>query len=72
MLIIPHNLITSASRGAYSGYERDDFQYTKIRAITAAKDLHYDEDVIKELRAAKSEGEIERIMRTARHKKFNY
>ena len=41
----------------------------RISAIKAAKDLGYDKDVIKRLKAAKTENEIERIMREARTKR---
>lgn len=41
----------------------------KLQAVKAAKDLDYDKDVIKRLKAAKSENEIERIMREARTKR---
>ena len=44
---------------------RKDENY-KHWAIQAAKDLHYGEDVIKELKAAKTDDEIDRIMRNAR------
>lgn len=41
----------------------------KLQAVKAAKDLGYDKDDIKRLKAAKSENEIERIMREARTKR---
>lgn len=48
-----------------------DATYYKKRAlIRAAKDLGYGEDVIKRLETACTDGEAERIMKTARKKKF--
>ena len=41
----------------------------KLQAVKAAKDLGYNSDVIKRLKAAKTENEIERIMREARTKR---
>jgi len=38
-------------------------------AITTAKELFYGEKVIKAIKEAKTEGEIVRIMRTARQRK---
>lgn len=43
----------------------------KSEAIEAAKDFGYGEDVYKALKAAKTHGEINRIMTTARHAKFD-
>lgn len=40
------------------------------QAITAAKDLCYGKEVLDRLKAAKTIGEIDRIMRAARKKKF--
>lgn len=40
------------------------------QAIKAAKDLLYGEEVIKALKNAKTESEIDRIMKTARKKTF--
>ena len=41
----------------------------KIQAVKAAKDLGYGNEVIKRIKAAKTDNEIERIMREARTKK---
>lgn len=49
------------------GQYRSSLKTIRHEAIAAAKDLGYDEEYIKDLKAAKSEGEIERIMITARH-----
>lgn len=46
------------------------FKAYKSQAMRAAMELNYDEKFIKELRDAKTEGEIERIMRKARHERF--
>lgn len=43
-----------------------DFLGYRIDAVKAAKDLHYGDDVVKAINEAKSIGEIERIMRSAR------
>ena len=48
----------------------DTLKVVKHDAINAAKDFDYGKDVYKALEAAKSHGEINRIMATARHKKF--
>lgn len=45
-------------------------QVDKIDAIKAAKDFNYGKDVYEALETAKTLGEINRIMATARHKKF--
>lgn len=42
----------------------------KRQAIKAAKDLLYGNKVIKKIKKAKTEGEIDRIMRAARHEHF--
>ncbi len=42
----------------------------KDQALRAAKDLGYDEEVIKDIHNAKSDLEIDRIMRNARLEKF--
>lgn len=42
----------------------------KSQASKAARDLGYGHETIKSIRTAKSLGEIERIMRTARKEKF--
>lgn len=44
---------------------KEDYNY-KRHAIRAAKDLCYGEATIEKLKKAKTESEIERIMRTAR------
>jgi hypothetical protein len=43
----------------------------KTVAINAAKDFKYGKDVIKKLEAAETELEVSRIMRKARHEKFD-
>lgn len=43
-----------------------DFVYEQQRAITAAKELCYGEDVLKRLYEAKTEYELDRILKTAR------
>lgn len=50
--------------------EPKELQIYRPNAIEAAKDLYYGEEVIKKIKAAKSVGEIEQIMITARHKRF--
>lgn len=50
--------------------ESKEMQIYRPHAIEAAKDLYYGEDVINKIKAAKTVGEIERIMKTARHKNF--
>ena len=48
-------------------YERAaSFKEYKKQAKTAAKDLCYDDEVIKQINNAKTEQEITQIMRTAR------
>lgn len=42
----------------------------KQNAIHAAQDLGYGDAVIKKIRAAKTDNEIDRIMRNARKEKF--
>ena len=44
-----------------------DYQH---QAINAAHDLHYGRDVIDKIKSAKTDAEIDRIMRNARHEKF--
>lgn len=44
----------------------------KRHAIKAAKDFRYGDEVIQKLKDAKTTEEVNRIMRTARHKKFKY
>lgn len=46
------------------------FRQYKKDALKAAHDLNYNYDVIKKLNAAKTESEIEYIMRNARKEKF--
>jgi len=64
--IIPQNLITAASKGAYFD-SRNEFKSRKRHAITAAKELGYGGEVLAKLKEATTDGEIERIMRSARH-----
>lgn len=45
----------------------DAYTHYKRRAIKAAKDLGYSEDVIYDLESAANEAEIELIMRRARN-----
>lgn len=63
--IIPQNLITAAS-GYRTPYE-DSFKYSQKHAIRAARELGYNGETIAKLKAATTDGEIERIMRDARH-----
>ena len=42
----------------------------KRQAIKAAKDLKYGDEVVEKLKKAKTEGEIDRIMKAARHEHF--
>ncbi len=42
----------------------------RYHALKAAKDFWYGDAVIEQIKNAKTVGEIERIMRNARHKKF--
>lgn len=39
-------------------------------AIKAAKELYYGKEIIKQLKAAKNDNEISRIMRTARERRL--
>lgn len=48
----------------------ETFKAYKNEAIKAAIDLGYDVDVIEKLNKAKTDGEIQRLMIAARHKKF--
>ena len=66
--IIPQNLITATNN--YRTPYQDSFSYTKKHAIRAARDLCYGDAVIAKLKAATTEGEIERIMRDARHSQY--
>ena len=45
--------------------DADEVNY-KTKVIRAAKDLHYSSDVINQIKAAKTDAEIERIMISAR------
>lgn len=51
---------------------RSSIEIIRHEAIVAAKDLGYSKERIEELKAAKTEGEIDRIMTKARHERFNY
>lgn len=42
----------------------------KSNAIKAAKDFGYGDDIVNKIRAAKSDSEIDRIMKAARKEKF--
>ncbi len=48
-----------------------DFKSYKNDAMNAAKDLRYGKVVIDKIKAAKTEAEIQRIMVTERHKRFD-
>ncbi len=50
--------------------KRKRFSYLKKFSIQAAKDLMYDKSYILELKCAKTEGEIARIMATARERSY--
>lgn len=52
-----------------SGFHRLDEKNYRKQAMIAAKDLCYGNEVIKKIKAAKSDAEIERIMNAARHAK---
>ena len=56
---------TIEEKDMYSGFAK--YQH---HAIAAAKDLYYGPKVILALQMAKTEGELERIMRAARHEHF--
>ena len=45
-----------------------DFKKLKRETINAAKELFYGNDVINQLHYAKTEGELSRIMQTARQR----
>ena len=51
------------------GYSREDEDSYKNKAIIAAKDLHYGDEVVKKIKAATNDAEIARIMNTARHER---
>lgn len=48
----------------------EDAKTFRRQAIKAAKDLDYGEEVVLSLKAAKTVGEMDRIMKTARKEKF--
>lgn len=48
---------------------KDEFKYEKRRASQIAKQFCYGEEVIKDIKAAKSINEINNILSTARHGK---
>lgn len=48
----------------------NELETFRRQAIKAARDFHYGKDVIQKLKDAKTEGEIDRIMKNARHEKF--
>ena len=48
----------------------ETFKAYKSEAIKAAIELEYDVNVIEKLNKAKTDGEIQRLMIAARHKKF--
>lgn len=47
-----------------------EIERERSQAMRAAKDFNYGEDVIEAIKIAKKEGEIAKIMRNARIKKF--
>ena len=51
----------------------DSYSLLKYRkdAITAAKDLGYGNDIVKQINQAENEMQIDNIMRSARRAKFN-
>ena len=48
-------------------FERDTLNSYRKRALRACKDFGYPEEVYSRVKRAKTEGEIERIMHTARN-----
>ena len=48
----------------------DTFKAYKSEAIKAAEDLEYGTEILEKLENAKTDGEIQRIMVSARHEKF--
>ena len=50
--------------------KKDSSYNYKIAAVDAAKDLGYGDDVVAKIWVAKTDGEVERIMRSARLEKF--
>lgn len=54
------------------GLYKSSIDILRHEAIVAAKDLGYSEERIKDLKAAKTELEIDRIMVKARHERFGY
>lgn len=49
-------------------YKKGDFELTKKDRIAITKELFYSDDVIEALEAAKTEGELDRIMIHARNR----
>ena len=49
-----------------SGFHQEEEENYKKRAMIAAKDLCYDNEVIEKIKASKSVAAIERVMNTAR------
>lgn len=54
----------------YSMWKSEKLYIRKKKAIQAAKDLRYDKSVIDKIENAKSIGQIETIMVSARKRKF--
>lgn len=52
------------------GLYRSSIETIRHEAMQAAKDLGYSKDYINDLKAAKNEREIDRIMVRARHERF--
>ena len=59
-----------ASCGCMNKTNKESFIAYKQESIKAARELYYPEEVIKDLHAAKTEIEIERIMVKARHGRY--
>lgn len=57
----------NASCGCMSKNKKESFVTYIQESTKAARELYYPEEVINDIRAAKNEGEIERIMVKARH-----
>ena len=49
-----------------SGFHQEEEENYKKRAMIAAKELCYDNEVIEKIKTSKSIAEIERVMNTAR------
>lgn len=49
----------------------EEFKTYKKDAVKAAKELRYGDNVVNRIKAAKTEAEIQRIMVTERHKRFD-